>query len=234
MEQQIQKLMSVVSTLIALQVVTLATVVGVAWYSHNDLNQRLATVARGAAQPNAPPEPVANWRPFVREHNAAQGREDAVVVLVEYSDFQCPFCKKYSDETRPQIAAKYGDRVRMVFKHYPLEQIHPLAMTAAIAAQCAARQGKFWEIHERFFSRPAALDVDAVIATGQSLGLPDSFRTCVINEETRAEVEQDMRDAMEVGVRGTPTLMVNGRFLVGAQSAAALESIFAEVGLTVD
>jgi protein-disulfide isomerase len=154
--------------------------------------------------------------------------------VVEYSDFQCPFCKKYSDETRRQIAAKYGDKVRMVFKHYPLEQIHPQAMTAAIAAQCARREGKFWEAHDRFFSQPNALDVQSVIAVGKSLGLSDSYAECVINEETRVEVEQDMRDGMEVGVRGTPTLMVNGEFLVGAQSEAAFDAIFEKAGLVSD
>ena len=233
MEAQIQKLISVVSTLIALQVVTLATVVGVTWYSHSDLKEDLARVVSTGGQPRTP-EPVENWKPFIREHNAAQGKEDAAVVVVEYSDFQCPFCKKYSDETRRQIADEYGDKVRMVFKHYPLEQIHPHAMTAAIAAQCARREGKFWEVHERFFGQPNALDVDSVIGIGKSLGLSDSYAECVVNGETRPEVEQDMRDGMEVGVRGTPTLMVNGEFLVGAQSPAAFKSIFEQAGLVSD
>jgi protein-disulfide isomerase len=228
-EAQIQKLISVVSTLIALQVVTLATVVGVTWYSHHDLKQDLSRVAGNRGQPSTP-EPVENWRAFVREHNATQGKEDAAIVVVEYSDFQCPFCKKYSDETRRQIADEYGDKVRMVFKHYPLEQMHPHAMTAAIAAQCARREGRFWDIHERFFSQPNALDVDSVVGIGKSLGLSDRYAECVVREETRAEVEQDMRDGTEVGVRGTPTLMVNGEFMVGAQSVTAFESIFERLG----
>jgi len=230
MEAQIQKLLSVVSTLIALQIVTLATVVGVTWYSHNDLKQDLSRVASTGGRPPTP-EPVENWRAFVREHNAALGAEDAAVVVVEYSDFQCPFCKKYSDETRRQIIDEYGDKVRMVFKHYPLEQMHPHAMTAAIAAQCALREGKFWDIHERFFSQPNALDVDSAISAGRSIGLSDRYAECVVNGETRAEVEQDMRDGSEVGVRGTPTLMVNGEFLVGVHSVAAFEAIFEKAGL---
>jgi protein-disulfide isomerase len=233
MEAQLQKLISVVSTLIALQLVTLATVVGVTWYSHTELKQYVAELGAVGGQPSTP-KPVSNWAAFVREHNAAQGREDAAVVVVEYSDFQCPFCKKYSDETRRQIVAKYGDKVRMVFKHYPLEQLHPQAMTAAIAAQCARRQGRFWEVHERFFGRPDALDVQSVIGVGKSLRLSDSFASCVLNEETRGEVEQDMRDATEVGVRGTPTFMVNGQFLVGSQSASAFESIFEQAGLVIE
>jgi protein-disulfide isomerase len=229
-EAQLQKLISVVSTLIALQVVTLATVVGVSWYSHKDLKQELANVASAGGQ-RRPPEPVENWRPFIREHNAAQGREEAAVVVVEFSDFQCPYCKKYSDETRRRIAEEYGDRVRMVFKHYPLEQIHPHAMTAAIAAQCAHREGRFWEVHGRLFSQPNALDLDSVIAIGKSAGLSNRYAECVANGETKAEVEQDIRDGMEVGVQGTPTLMINGQFLTGAQPVAALESVFEKAGL---
>jgi len=122
----------------------------------------------------------------------------------------------------------------MVFKHYPLEQIHPQAMTAAIAAQCARRQGKFWEIHERLFSQPNALDVESVVVIGESLGLADGYAECVLSEDTRAEVEQDIQDAMQVGVQGTPTFMVNGKFLVGAQSEAAFEAIFEEAGLIID
>ncbi len=212
---------------------TLATVVGVTWYSHDDLEQQLVRLASAGSQ-RSTPESVENWKPFVRDHNAAQGKEDAAVVVVEFSDFQCPYCKKYSDETRRQLAAKYGDQVRMIFKHYPLEPIHAQAMTAAIAAQCARREGLFWEAHERFFSQPNALDVASVIAVGEDLGLSDDYAECIINEETKAEVEQDMRDATEVGVRGTPTLMVKGAFLVGAVSEMAFRPLFEKAGLTTD
>ncbi len=199
----------------------------------NDLKQSLLTIASAGGQPQTPTR-VENWRTLVREHNAAQGSEDAAVVVIEYSDFQCPFCKKYSDETRRNIAAKYGENVRMVFKHYPLEQIHPQAMTAAIAAQCARRQGKFWEVHERLFGQPNALDVASVVGIGEALNLSVGFTECVINQETKAEVEQDIRDANEIGVRGTPTFIVNGDFLVGNQAMSVFEAAFKKVGLAAD
>jgi protein-disulfide isomerase len=230
MESQIQKLTSVVSTFVALQVVTLATVVGASWYSHNELKLQISRITSSTGQARTPVH-IENWASQTREYNAVQGREDAAVVVLEYSDFQCPFCKKYSDETRQQISAEYGDKVRMVFKHYPLTQIHPQAMTAAIAAQCAKRQGKFWEMHDRFFGQPNALDVESVIAAGKSLGLSDNYVECVRKEETRGEVEQDMRDAMEIGVQGTPSLLVNGELLVGAQSEATLKHLFEKSGL---
>lgn len=233
MEAQVQKLASAVSTLIALQVVTLATIVGVTWYSHGDLKRYVSAVASAERQPSTP-RPVDDWQALVRAHNPSQGARDAAVVMVEYSDFQCPFCKQFVDGPRRQIAAQYGDKVRMVFKHYPLQRLHPQAMTAAIAAQCAQREGKFWEIHERFFSQPDALDVTSVISVGKSLGLSDAYANCVINEDTRSEVEQDVADATKVGVQGTPTFMVNGRFLVGTQSEAVLRSAFEEAGLVID
>jgi protein-disulfide isomerase len=233
LEAQIQKLLSVVSTLIALQAVTLATLIGVTWYSHNELKQYFSGLVSAGGQPLAPKH-VENWRALVGEHNATQGSEDAAVVIIEYSDFQCPFCKQYSDETRRNIIAKYGDSVRMVFKHYPLEQIHPQAMTAAIAAQCAQRQGKFWQVHERFFEQPNSLDPDAVISVGESLNLSTAFAECVLNHETKGEVEEDIRQANQVGVRGTPTFIVNGDFLVGNQSISAFEAVFERAGLSAD
>jgi protein-disulfide isomerase len=234
-DAQFKKLNSVISTLIALQVATVTSVVGMTWYSHKELKAYVASVvnAAGQRQPSTP-ENVEDWQDLVRQHNAAQGPATAQVVMVEFSDFQCPYCKRYNDEIRTRIAAAYGDDVRMVFKHYPLDQVHPQAMTAAIAAQCAQREGKFWEIHDRFFDQPDALDVDSVIAVGEELGLSESYANCVHNQETRPEIERDIQDAQEAGVQATPTFMINGRFLVGVQSEAAFRSAFEEAGLKAD
>lgn len=233
MEAQIKSLMSAVSTLIALQVVTLAVVAGTMWYTYHDLRQRMATISAGGEQRSVP-DSIDEWEVYLRKHNATQGRTDASVVIVEYSDFQCPFCKQYTNGTRRQIVAKYGDNVRMVFKHFPLEQIHPQAMMAAIAAQCAQREGKFWETHERLFDQQDALDLDAMVRIGESLGLSNSYAECVRNEQTRTEVEQDIADALAVGVQGTPTFMINGKFLVGVQSEAAFGAVLKEAGLVVN
>lgn len=226
-------LASAISTLIALQIVTLVAVVGGSWYVHNELKQQLSLVASAGGPPN-PPQSVENWEEFVRPYNAAVGPTNATVVVVEFSDFQCPYCKRFAEGTRQVIASEYGDNVRMVFKHYPLEQIHPHAMTAAIAAQCARREGKFWVVHERFFSQPDVLDVESVISIGRSVGLSDGYVRCIMREETRPEVEQDIQDALDVGVPATLTFMVNGKFLVGSQSEAAFASVFREAGLDID
>src|SRR5690606_26271797 len=226
-------LTSLVSTLIALQIVSFAAVAGLTWYSYSELKQLIAMTSAGGGRP-LEPENLKDWSFLVRGHNPAQGPRDAEVVFIEFTDFQCPFCKQFSEGTRRQIVEEFGDRVRFVLKHYPLERIHPQAVTAAIAAQCAHREGRFWEAKEMFFSQPNALEIDDVVRAGDALGLSLDYAECVRNEETKAEIEQDMADAIEVGVPATPTFIVNGRFLVGAQTPTALRSAFADAGLTAD
>jgi protein-disulfide isomerase len=221
-------LSGLISTLIALQIVTLAVVAGGGFYLFRDLQQQIAGIATGARAPSAPAN-VNDWQGLVRDHNAAQGKEDAEIVLIEFSDFQCPFCKRYSEETRRELAAQLGGDVRMVFKHLPLTSIHPQAMAAAIAAQCANRHGKFWEVHEQFFAQPDALSLDRLLSVGTSLGLSAEYAACVTNGETRTEVEQDMADAAKIGLQGTPSFVINGKVLVGAQSATTFRSVFDEV-----
>ena len=233
MDNQIKNFTSVVSTLIALQVLTLLLVVGGGAYALRDLRQQVATVASRSGRPNVP-ERVDDWEKLAREHNAKQGAANAKIVMIEFSDFQCPFCKQFTDGTRRELSARYGDRVRMVFKHLPLDHIHPQAMSAAIAAQCAAREGKFWEAHDRFFAQPDALTVEQLIGAGESLGLGNGYVDCVKNGETRQEVEQDIEDAAGIGIQGTPTFVVNGKVLVGALSAAAFSAAFKEAGLAAD
>jgi protein-disulfide isomerase len=223
MDAQIKSLMSAVSTLIAVQIFSLVALAGGGFYLFSDLKRQVAAIAASGGRPPVP-ENVEEWERLTKAHNASQGAEDAKVVVVEFSDFQCPYCKKYTDETRRDLLARYGDEVRMVFKHLPIEQAHPMAMGAAIAAQCAQREGKFWEAHERFFAQPDNLAKDALISAGESLGLSRSYADCVTNEETRHEVERDAADAHEVGIQGTPTFVINGKVLVGAQPAASFRA----------
>ena len=220
-----KQLNGLISTLIAVQIVTLAAVVG-GFYQFRDLQQQIAGM--GARGPSAPAN-VEDWQPLVRDHNAVQGKGGASIVVIEFSDFQCPFCKKHSEGTRRELLERYGNDVQMVFKHLPLANIHPYAMTAAIAAQCAQRQGKFWEVHERLFAQPDALSVDALVGIGASLGLSDDYADCLTNEETRSEVEQDIADATKIGAQGTPFFVINGKVLTGARPAAAFTSVFEEL-----
>jgi protein-disulfide isomerase len=156
----------------------------------------------------------------------AKGAADAKITMVEFSDFQCPFCSRFAP-TLDQVMAKYGDRVKLVFRHLPLP-IHPQAPKAAEAAVCAQDQGKFWEMHDALFRNQNALGVDGLKARAAELGLDaQAFATCLDSGTKTAAVAADAADARKVGIEGTPALFVNGRLIDGAapfeQVAALIE-----------
>lgn len=156
----------------------------------------------------------------------AKGAPDAKITLVEFSDFECPYCSRFAP-TLDQVMAKYGDRVKLVFRHLPLQN-HPLAPKAAEAAACAQDQGKFWEMHDALFRNQSALAVDALKARAVELGLDAQvFATCLDSGAKTALVAADAADARKAGIEGTPALFVNGRLIDGAapyeQVAALIE-----------
>jgi protein-disulfide isomerase len=145
----------------------------------------------------------------------AQGPATAPVTIVEFSDFQCPYCSRLTP-TLEQIKAKYGDKVRIVFRQFPLP-FHQNAQKAAEAALCANDQGKFWQLHDAMFSNQAALGVDQLKAKAAELGMkPDDFNKCLDSGAKVAVVEADKKAGSEAGVNGTPAMFINGRFLNGA------------------
>jgi protein-disulfide isomerase len=146
----------------------------------------------------------------------AKGPKSAPVVLVEYSDFQCPFCARVHP-TLEQVEREYGDKVRIVFKHLPLS-IHPKAPAAHAAAQAAALQGKFWEMHDKIFENQREMSEEKYVEWAGELGLDvDRFKRDVASAKVRQQIESDKREAAALGVSGTPSFFVNGRFLSGAQ-----------------
>lgn len=156
-----------------------------------------------------------------------EGNPDAKVMVAEFSDFQCPFCKQFAATTRRELVAEHGDDLRFVFKHFPIERLHAEAVAAAVAAQCAARLGRFWEAYERFFEDPANLHTDALRAFGEELGLGAGYAECVSEAQTREEVELDIEDGLSIGVQGTPTFVINGRLVVGARPSTIREAVSA-------
>jgi len=161
--------------------------------------------------PAAPPVVV-----NVSATGPAKGAANAPVTLVEFSDFQCPACKRGRDLTR-QLAEAYGDRLRIVFKHLPLP-MHDQAFGAAQAAFCAGEQGKFWEFHDALFST-ADLSAPSLAGMAADLGLDvRAFDACVNSEASRNAVLQDQKEAQESGIRGTPTFVLNGTLIRGAKS----------------
>jgi protein-disulfide isomerase len=145
----------------------------------------------------------------------AKGPANAPVTIVEFSDFQCPYCTRVNPAIA-QTLQVYGDQVRVVFRQFPLN-IHPQAQKAAEGSLCANDQGKFWELHDAMFADQRNLSVDQIKAKAAAVGLEaESFATCLDSGKYAPKVAADMAAGSAAGVSGTPALFVNGRFLNGA------------------
>src|SRR6266511_2559330 len=145
-----------------------------------------------------------------------RGNKDAPVTIVEFSDFQCPFCSR-ARPTVNKVRETYGDKVRVIFRNFPLS-IHPQAQKAGEAAGCAGEQGKFWEMHDRLFANQAKLQVPDLKEHAAVLGLdPEAFRQCLDSGRHTADLQRDAEAGTGYGVSGTPSFFINGRPLVGAQ-----------------
>jgi NhaA family Na+:H+ antiporter len=168
-----------------------------------------------------------------RDH--VRGGADAPVTLVEYGDFQCPYCGDAYPVVR-ELLQHFGDQLRFVFRHMPLADLHPRAPFAAEAAEAAGAQGRFWEMHDRLFERQHALDDSELRGHAQAIGVEDSER---FDAELRdrvhaARIEEDFRSGARSGVPSTPRFFVNGVIHLGSASRAELaEAIDAELYLTV-
>lgn len=139
-----------------------------------------------------------------------KGPEDAAVTIVEWSDFQCPFCSRAVDLIE-QILKAYPEDVRVVFKNYPLP-FHKQAMPAAKAAIAAGRQGKFWEMHDKIFADYRSISDDKLAEWAGEIGIDvEKFKTDMASAEVAKQVTDEMKQAGSVGVRGTPTFFINGK-----------------------
>ena len=157
-----------------------------------------------------------------------RGEAEAPVTIVEWSDFECPYCRSVLP-TLEQILEEYPSQVRLVFRHFPLHAIHPNAQAAAEAAVCAQDLGGFWELHDLMFEEQDTLSVDDLKDKAERAGLDaDAFAACLDAEETPGRVEADHRAGIAVGVNGTPALFVNGRPLAGAVAYEELAGVVEE------
>lgn len=146
--------------------------------------------------------------------------DKAKVVMVEYSDFECPFCSRHHP-TMQQIFDKYGDDVAWVYRHFPLS-FHPQAEPAANASECAADQGKFWEYADALFENQDSLGEDTYKEIASELGLNTSkFNDCLENSTFQDEVDEDMASGRSSGVSGTPATFINGTMVVGSSGSSA-------------
>ncbi|MGH7932244.1 MAG: DsbA family protein, partial [Candidatus Binataceae bacterium] len=157
----------------------------------------------------------------------SEGPAGAPVTIVEFADFQCPFCRGALDSIRA-VKAKYGDKVRWVFMDFPLG-IHAHAMDAANAGRCADAQHKFWPFHDALFADQSKLAPNDLKATAKRVGLNSkAFDKCLDDATYQAGIRKDMAEGSELGVTGTPTFFVNGRELVGARPPQAFDEIISD------
>ena len=156
-------------------------------------------------------------REIVKGEGPALGPANAPIELVEFSDFQCPYCRRAAPIVK-QVIEAYGAQLHFVYRHYPLSQ-HENARPAAEAAACADEQGKFWAFHDRLFADPARTSDPRLRQTAKELELDTTrFNACVDSHQFRAKVETDMKAGNAAGVMGTPAFFVNGRPLLGDPS----------------
>lgn len=177
----------------------------------------VAAAGAGAPPSNRPRRPDSNREYDVEVGDAPfTGAQDAKVTIVEFSDFQCPFCNRVNP-TMNQIREEYGDDVRIAFKHMPLS-IHAQAPAAHAASEAAHRQGKFWEMHDLIFANQRDLSAATFEKYARQLGLNIAqFKADSNSAGVKKRVADDLREASKLGITGTPSFFINGRYLSGAQ-----------------
>ena len=171
----------------------------------DDIKKLRTAGPRKPSQPDTPKEVLVSF-----DNDYIKGDPKAPVTIVEFSDYQCPYCRKFHNEILPQIQEEYisKGKVRYIFRDFPLS-FHKQAVPAAIAANCAGEQGKYWEMNNFLFANPGKLSTAKIIPEAESLGLDKAkFEACVNDDSKKAEVDADFKAGKKYGVRGTPSLFI--------------------------
>lgn len=202
--------------------VGLGLAIGGVWRGNVAAGSQVAA-ANNPAQKNPSPtddqqQPPAKPVKAVAANDHVRGPKDAKVTLIEYSDFQCPFCKRFSP-TLEQAMKDFPKDVRFVYRHFPLSSIHPFAEKAAEASECAAKlggDGAFWKMHDKMIPTDD-LGVDSLKKMAKDIGLDQAkFNACLDGGEMAARVNQDFAEGGDAGVQGTPATFINGTLVSGA------------------
>ena len=162
------------------------------------------------------------------DDDAFEGDENAPITLIEFSDYECPFCARFYSQTLNQIRENYIDtgKVKLVYRDFPLS-FHPNAHKAAEAAECAGEQGKYFEMHDMLFENGVSGGVSSFKTYANSIGLNQAeFDSCLDNDDMASEVKKDFADGQAAGVTGTPGFFINGKLITGAQPYSVFEAAF--------
>lgn len=189
------------------------------------------TVLNDGAAPNPSPSPtpaaVVDMTGLVTDDDHVKGDENAPVTIVEWSDFECPFCARFYSETLGQIDEQYikTGKVKLVYKDFPLS-FHQNAQKAAEAAECAGEQGKYWEMHDLLFEKSVSGGVTGFKAYAKELGLnTNEFDSCLDSGKTAPGIQADMALGGRSGIQGTPGFIVNGQVVSGAQPFTVFQQV---------
>ena len=164
-----------------------------------------------------------NPQALMRDNGVSLGKGE--VTVVQFADFECPFSAKEYSIFR-ELALKYQNKIKFVFRQLPLTELHPSANTAALASLCANEQGKFWAMHDKLFQNNAKLGNDDVLRYAEQVGVDkNEFILCMETKKYQKQIDQDVADAAALGVRGTPTFFINGQKIEGAIPANIFDTI---------
>jgi protein-disulfide isomerase len=176
-------------------------------------------------------KPISVGKEIDVDDDPAKGPQDAKVIIVEFSDYQCPFCVK-AESTVKEILDTYQDKVRFVYRDFPLS-FHQYAQKAAEAAECADEQGKFWDYHDLLFEKQedwSSGGIEKFKEYAVQLGLnSEEFNQCLDGGTMASEVENDLQDGKSYGVKGTPAFFLNGELISGAQSFSVFQEKIDEI-----
>jgi protein-disulfide isomerase len=173
--------------------------------------------------------PPAAFRAEVKTAGAPfRGGSHAPVTVVEFSDFHCPFCRRVQP-VLTQLLTKYGEKIRIVYRDYPIDRLHGQARAVAEASRCAVEQGKFWEFHDKVFAGAPDASQATLNRFAQETGMDlAAFETCRAANKYKTSVEESIQEGTKLGITGTPTFFINGRMLVGAQPLEAFARVIDE------
>lgn len=187
--------------------------------------EALANVDLGGAVAAAP-EPTPSIYDVSVDDDPSLGPENAPIVMVEFSDFRCPYCARFHAQTLEPLLAQYEGQIKFVYRDFPVVG----GDRAALAAECAHDQNVFWEYHDLLFENQSLLDSDdSLIQLASQLDIDmDTFSTCLSSDQHSDEIQNDFSQGLSYGVGGTPAFFINGRPIVGAQPIAAFQQVIDE------
>jgi protein-disulfide isomerase len=191
--------------------------------------QAFLSALRAKAQIVVSLKPPPAFKPEIAtDRSPYRGRRDARVTIVEFQDFHCPFCRQVQP-VLAQVIERYGDRVKLVYRDFPIDQLHPQARKAHEAARCANDQGRFWTYHDVLYANPPKAAPEDLLFYAKEAHLDvDAFERCAKTRAHRAGVQRDIDDGIRAGVTGTPTFFVNDQQLSGAQALETFTRVIDE------